>query len=1268
MVNGLQNNYMIQYVLKFMSYFLFPLGVIILVCIPFMHGTLASTTNNSDTVYDPQSGTWVMGGTISGSVIKVSHQPVINAVVAIYTNTKKDLCLGQSKTNKKGQFCIRGINQGQYYMHVDASIDPTQNLINVWWDGMNGSCELSHAKPISIQNGQNLSSIQLILHEGNMIYGTIKTSHNEPIANICVTTFQSCDNQTITSFSQSNQKGHFLISGIPDGQYYLKTSQFCSENPRQFIDQWWDGKSGAQTCYQSKPILVKNRQTISDIHFSLNEIGTVSGMISNNKGEPLADICVYAMNQCGKKWYGNGISNQDGIYTITHLAPGDYFLRTDALCDTLTHYIDEWWDGSSGTRHCKTAKPVYLRSPKKKSNISFTLDSGGSIAGHILTPDKFPIPNVCVIASARQCSTILYGNAVTDENGHYMMNLPPGDYYLSTDSSCESPQFIVNYYWNDYHQTGICQNASSVQVAKNKTKQKLDFYLPIGGLISGKVTSMDDNPIPDIRIVVSNQCNQVQFFETRTNEKGLYSIIIPEGTVYISTDSLTESKHDYVDKWWDGGYGTSNCSEAIPISIVSHEQNVSIDFSLEKTSHISGMISNTEGQPLSNIQVIASNYCGQTIFNQAITNKQGLYHLIVAPGDYYIHTENIDSSMYYVQKWFSDTGDTTNCHMAKMIRCDAGQDISTIHLSLNLGGHVIGRVVANSGSPVPYVCVVAKTASADIPLAKGITDENGFYSITGIPPGLCLVEVDASCSYQVNYSDEWIHGAVVEQKVLVKPHKTSSGVDFILFEGGSVSGSVFSSNNTALGDICIIASQSCGEQFFSKTNTDDKGQFILRGLPSGHYLIHTQAACKDNSPLIYMDQWWHSQKIVLNCKDAEPVHVITGHTTSSIQFTMKSFAVIAGKLLSPEGNGIPNVCIIAKSDCNDIIVSETTSDQFGNYTIMGLRPGNYYIGTDVTCIEEMNYKDKWWHSDQGNHLCDTAETIAVTSDSNQLKPIDFHLHPYQRFKPMLIAPEPLKDGEYSENVDGGKVTLVIKDKKIDLIVNQVSLENVLRIIEKRTDLKILLFGTLDEKLSFKKHQVPLDELLQDLLNGRAGHIFIYSPGRLITSYIFSKDGKLSRKQPFQPENPIGLEEPKQDVNHITDLEINDLLTRPGNTEEKIHLMAQFIGQYDSQKCVDLLSLVKLDPDEEVRMMAISLLNDIKENHLSVDPLCSYLEKDNSPAVRALSAEALANIGDKRAVRPLMEALNDRDAGVREIARQALKELTGTDPIVPEKKE
>jgi hypothetical protein len=393
----------------------------------------------------------------------------------------------------------------------------------------------------------------------------------------------------------------------------------------------------------------------------------------------------------------------------------------------------------------------------------------------------------------------------------------------------------------------------------------------------------------------------------------------------------------------------------------------------------------------------------------------------------------------------------------------------------------------------------------------------------------------------------------------------------------------------------------------------------------------------------------------LSAKKAETIHVQKNRTTKQIHFTLSKDISFVGKITDNTGAPIENVCVIITEQCDNGWAGEAISDAQGEFVISGISEGVYYAHTEASCYHDQAYEDQWWHSENLVSECEFAEPVEVVK-TNMKVPINFELSekPDQVFE-SLTHPK-LINGRYEEKIDGGKVEINILDNIIDIVVESVSLENVLKIISKYTGIKVLLFGTLQEKIYFEKKQSKLDDILLDLINGRAGHIFIYSPDRLLTTYIFSKDGELKSKA-FSP-NPGPISSQQKDMGVMEADEIETILYSKGQIEQKLEALSRLIGYFSSENALRLLKISLNDNDDEVRMMAISVMNDLKDNHLAVDDLSQSLNRDTSPAVRALAAESLGQIGDKSAIRPLMEALNDKDAGVRDIARRAIQEIQG----------
>jgi len=99
------------------------------------------------------------------------------------------------------------------------------------------------------------------------------------------------------------------------------------------------------------------------------------------------------------------------------------------------------------------------------------------------------------------------------------------------------------------------------------------------------------------------------------------------------------------------------------------------------------------------------------------------------------------------------------------------------------------------------------------------------------------------------------------------------------------------------------------------------------------------------------------------------------------------------------------------------------------------------------------------------------------------------------------------------------------------------------------------------------------------------------------------------------------------------------------------------------------SLEDAKNSDHVRQVAAKALREIGDER-AVDPLIKAL-KDGNQEIREIAAEALGQIGDERAVDPLIEALKDGDWDVRRAATEALGKTgneRATEPLIEVRKD
>ncbi|MCM8764090.1 MAG: carboxypeptidase regulatory-like domain-containing protein, partial [Candidatus Omnitrophica bacterium] len=219
---------------------------------------------------------------------------------------------------------------------------------------------------------------------------------------------------------------------------------------------------------------------------------------------------------------------------------------------------------------------------------------------------------------------------------------------------------------------------------------------------------------------------------------------------------------------------------------------------------VTGIILTTDRKPVSDAEVsILKPAQQQTVIKKTTSDRKGRFRF-----------DDLESGYYKIvakKKPFCD---------GVLGRIEVNQPkfgIVNYEIILSRTGSVSGFVYDAEGKAISG----AETGCAE-KMVK--TDQNGFYRIVGLKPGVYHINARAS-----GFVKEYIGPITVEEQ------KETAGTNFILSCGGSAKGKVVDfQTNKPLSQVHV----SCSGPIYISGQTDSDGTFFLDGLKPGSYIVY----------------------------------------------------------------------------------------------------------------------------------------------------------------------------------------------------------------------------------------------------------------------------------------------------------------------------------------------------------------------------------------------------------------------------------------------
>ncbi|ETR71146.1 MAG: hypothetical protein OMM_02712 [Candidatus Magnetoglobus multicellularis str. Araruama] len=840
--------------------------------------TVTNPGGNSDVTTFTYIAMTAIGGNVTSGAAEITNCviQVSSADSSFYTTTT---------TDENGVYTVSGLKLYDKYI---VSAWPDKEIAcykSEYYDDK----DINTADHVSTMNGSRFDiDFSLEACANGQISGSITDGDGNPLTtSILVKAFSKALNES--SFTDKiKPDGSYVITGLKSANDYIVSVDW-TEKPE--VSFYYDGVVDIQ---DATPIPVDNNH-VPNINLKVDAsfTGSVSGVVSDCSGNPVADIPIFAKSS-GLNVQQFVLTDAKGHYEFSDLPrveDEDRLSKGYIISAKKRNYPTRYYQNTSNVNEAS-------RVITGEVNINITgIGCGHTISGKITDESGRPVYNVPVLVKSlssddQKSSGIVYSNI----RGDYTITLMPLNDYVVRAAP-------VDYQLQYYNNAKTLSEATLVDIfTGNQTG--IDFVLTKGPKLCGQIMINDSAAWEGVPVNIWSESTQTGG-TVLTDSNGLYEItgLDSDAADYIISVILS----GYLPSFYhpDGTkYSWTEAGKASPSATCDKNINIKDGFA------IFGRVS-YNGNPVYNVEVEAfasnTNGWGMDVTHRIQGSENNFVIKGLKPGNYEI-TVNVKQ----------------DCYSADPISIEIdNQDVNTEIELLNTCASMYGTINNLPSDKTVFVSVLSQSTLnyKNVPVSNNSqTIANVSYTITNLKPADDYIVKMTSWEFPTQYYQNQTNWSDADYVDLSTGDQTN--IDFTIVTPKTITGKITFINAEA-GDIAIVMAESRelnANEYATITYPDT--EYTLTVKPASDYVVSIRSFKFSATP---------EEQIV----DA------TSNQTG-IDFTLDAGAEISGHISDENGKNVSGIPVEAWSD-SILEWSVAITDNSGNYTIKGLKQAADYI-------------------------------------------------------------------------------------------------------------------------------------------------------------------------------------------------------------------------------------------------------------------------------------------------------------------------------------